>query len=87
MDEVVNLVAKKVNLPEDKAREAVNTVIGFLKDKLPAPLASHLDGVLHTGGSTSAPGTGIPGAATGSGDMLGGAIQGIEGMFGGGKKE
>lgn len=72
MDEVVNMVAKKVNLPADKAREAVDTVIGFLKDKLPAPIGGQIDGLLHGGGG-------------GSGDMLGGAVQGIEGMFG--KKE
>lgn len=85
MDELVKMVAQKVNLPEDKAREAVNTVIGFLKDKLPAPIGGHLDGILNSGGSPSGAGTGTGGA--GSGDMLGGAIQGIEGMFGGGKKE
>ncbi len=73
MDEIVNMVAQKVNLPPDKAREAVDTVLGFLKEKLPAPIAGQIDGLLHGGG------------AGGSGDMLGGAMQGLGDMFG--KKE
>ena len=54
MDELVNMVAQKVNIPPDKAREAVNTVVGFLRDKLPAPIAGHLDGLLHGGGAATA---------------------------------
>jgi uncharacterized protein YggU (UPF0235/DUF167 family) len=40
MDELVRLVAKKTKLPEAQAKVAVETVIGFLKSKLPAPVAS-----------------------------------------------
>jgi len=43
MDELVNLVAQKTGLAPDKARTAVDTVMGFLKTRLPAPLASQLD--------------------------------------------
>ncbi len=52
MDELVKLVAQKTGLPEDKAKVAVETVVGFLKQKLPAPIASQIDGVL--GGSAPA---------------------------------
>ncbi|MBL8157575.1 MAG: hypothetical protein JNM70_25690, partial [Anaerolineae bacterium] len=34
----------------DTAKTAVTTVIGFLKDKLPAPLASQLDGLTGSSG-------------------------------------
>jgi len=51
MDELVKLVTKKTGLPEAQARQAVETVIGYLKSKLPAPIASQIDGVL--GGGTS----------------------------------
>ena len=51
MDELVKLVTKKTGLPEAQARQAVETVIGYLKGKLPAPIASQIDGVL--GGGTS----------------------------------
>ena len=41
MDELVRQVAEKVGVSEDKARVAVETVVNFLKEKLPAPLAAH----------------------------------------------
>ena len=52
MDELVKLVAQKTGLPQDQAKVAVETVIGFLKQKLPAPVAAQIDGVL--GGSGAA---------------------------------
>lgn len=51
MDELIKLVADKTGIPADTAKTAVTTVIGFLKDKLPAPLASQLDGL--TGNSST----------------------------------
>lgn len=67
MDELVKLVSQKTGLSDDKARVAVETVVGFLKDKLPAPIAAQLDSVL-----------GGEGGASG----LGGIAQGLGGMFG-----
>ncbi len=49
MDELVKLVAQKTGLSQDQAKLAVETVVGFLKQKLPAPIAGQIDGVL--GGS------------------------------------
>lgn len=46
MDELVRQVAEKVGISEDKARVAVETVVNFLKAKLPAPLAAHVDTAL-----------------------------------------
>jgi hypothetical protein len=43
MDEMINAVAGKTGLSPDQSRAAVESVIGFLKEKLPAPLASALD--------------------------------------------
>lgn len=57
MDELVKQVAAKTGISEDQARSAVNTVIGFLKDRLPAPLAGQLDNVV-SGGGTAAGGLG-----------------------------
>ena len=37
MDELIKLVSEKTGLPEATARVAVETVLGFLKDRLPAP--------------------------------------------------
>ncbi len=50
MDELVKLVTQKTGLSEAQARQAVDTVIGYLKDKLPAPVASQIDGLLKGGG-------------------------------------
>jgi hypothetical protein len=46
MDKLVSLVAEKVGISEDMARTAVETVVNFLKDKLPAPVAGQIDRVL-----------------------------------------
>jgi hypothetical protein len=46
VDELVKLVSQKVGIPEAQAKAAVETVIGFLKQKLPAPLAGQIDAVL-----------------------------------------
>jgi hypothetical protein len=57
MDELIKQVTAKTGISEDQARTAVNTVIGFLKDKLPAPIAGQLDNVV-SGGSSAAGGLG-----------------------------
>jgi uncharacterized protein (DUF2267 family) len=49
MDELVKLVSKKVGISENQAKQAVETVMGFLKDKLPAPIASQVETALSGG--------------------------------------
>ena len=51
MDELVKLVVKKTGISEDLARKAVDTVLDYLKDKLPAPVAGRLDDILEGGGA------------------------------------
>ena len=46
MDELIKKVAERTGLGEDKARTAVDTVIGFLKEKLPAPIGGQIDNVV-----------------------------------------
>jgi hypothetical protein len=62
MDELIKLVAKKSGISNEQAKTAVETVIGFLKQKLPAPIAAQIDGVL--GGS-------MPDVSKGLGGLLG----------------
>ncbi len=65
MDELIKLVSQKTGLPQDKAKLAVETVLNFLKQKLPAAVAGEIDGAL-AGGS-------LPGDITkGLGNLLGG---------------
>ena len=54
---------------------AVETTVGFLKERLPAPIAGQVDGAL--GGAAGA----VGGLAGKAGDVLGG----LGGMFGGKK--
>lgn len=46
MDELVKAVSEKTGLPEAQAQKAAEAVLDFLKEKLPAPLASQLDNLL-----------------------------------------
>lgn len=53
MDQVVKMVQERAGIDEGQARTAVDTVVGFLKDRLPAPVASQIDGVISGGGEGS----------------------------------
>jgi hypothetical protein len=46
MDELVKLVVQKTGLPEATAHTAVQTVIDFIKKRLPEPLAGQVDAVI-----------------------------------------
>ena len=46
MDELIKQVATKTGISEEQARTAVTTVLGFIKNKLPAPIAGQIDGAL-----------------------------------------
>ncbi len=49
MDELIKQVTQKVGISEEQAKQAVETVIKFLQDKLPSPLAEQVEGVLSGG--------------------------------------
>lgn len=46
MDELIKMVTEKVGISETQAKQAVDVVLGFLKDKLPEPFGSQIDAVL-----------------------------------------
>ena len=77
MEELIRQVAERTGISEAQAQTAVITVLGFLKGRLPEPLAGHLDGFL--GGGASGAEGGLGGAA---GDVLGG----LGGLLGGNKE-
>ena len=64
MEELVQLVSDKTGLPGDKAKIAVQTVIGYLKKNLPAPVAGQIDRALSGGAD-------VEGLAKGLGGVLG----------------
>jgi len=51
MNELIGNLTQRVGLSEDQARNAAQTVIEFLKQRLPSGIAGQLDGVLGSGGS------------------------------------
>jgi hypothetical protein len=53
MDELVKALSEKTGLPEDKARLAADTVVNFIKSKLPQSIAGQVDGALTGQGSGS----------------------------------
>ncbi len=67
MDELIELVSQKTGLSKEMSKTAVDVVIGFLKDKLPEPIAGRIDDVLSGG-------TGLGG--------LGDLAQGLGGILG-----
>jgi hypothetical protein len=75
MDQLIKQVVERTGISEDQARTAVQTVLGFVKDRLPAPIASQVESVV---GGGAGGGEGLAGKA---GDVLGG----LGGMFGGNK--
>ena len=68
MDELIKRITEQTGISEEQARSAVNTVSGFLKEKLPAPLAGQVDNVLSGSGGMS--------------DKLGDAASKLGGIFG-----
>ncbi len=61
MEELVKQIVSKTGISEDQARSAANTVIGFLKGKLPESIGGHLDSAL--GSAAGALGGVDPGSA------------------------
>ncbi|MGH2575071.1 MAG: hypothetical protein ACRDFC_05150 [Ignavibacteria bacterium] len=54
MEQIIKLVAEKTGISAEQAKSAVDTVVGFLKDKLPAPVAGQIDSILGGGGLADA---------------------------------
>ena len=64
VDELIKMVSQKTGLSEEMAKTAVETVVGYLKNTLPAPIGGQIDSLL--GGTGQAEGAG------GLGKTLGG---------------
>ena len=46
MNELVTQLTQRFGLSPDQAREAIQIVFGYVKGRLPAPIASEIDGLL-----------------------------------------
>lgn len=72
MNEVVKMVSQKTGLDEAKAKQAVDAVLGFLRTKLPAPIASQVEGAITGDGQSKGAMGGIGNVAKNLGGMMGG---------------
>ena len=66
MQELINQVAQRTGIPAEKAQTAVDTVVGYLKQRLPDQMSSQLDNIV----------------AGKEGGGLGDAARNLGGMFG-----
>ncbi len=72
MDELVSRVSQKTGLSLEQAKSAAESVLEFLKTKLPAPIADNLNSILSGGAIAAEGGSGMLGsAATQLGNMFG----------------
>ena len=79
MDELIKLVSEKANISAEQAKQAVESVLAFIKDKLPSPIGEQVTNLLSGAG-------GLLGQAGGSlGDVAGQAGDVLGGLFGGKK--
>jgi hypothetical protein len=69
MENVIKMVSEKAGISETQATTAVQTVLSFLKDKMPGGIGAQVESFIN-GGSGS------------MGDMAGGLKDKIGGMFG-----
>jgi hypothetical protein len=81
VEELVRQITERTGISEAQASTAVETVLGFLRNRLPASLAGQLDSLV--GG-----GAGVAGDLAGTaGDVAGNVLGGLGGMLGGGGKK
>lgn len=51
MEDLIKQVSERAGISEEQARSAVETIAGFLKERVPAPYNSYVDSFLGAGGS------------------------------------
>jgi hypothetical protein len=71
MEQLIALVAEKAGIDQEQAKSAVTTVMGFLKQKLPAGMAGQLDKLASGDGGEE-----------GEGDAMDTIKKGLGGLFG-----
>lgn len=68
MDELIKQVTAKTDISEEQARAAVNTVLDFVKARLPAPIAGQIENAM------SGEGGGIGGSVGDMASKVGGLL-------------
>lgn len=80
MDELLKKIEDMTGLGEDKAKQVIDTVLDFVGDQLPAPLAAQVKGFLDADGDDDE----AAGGDTGGGmvDKAKDALGGLGGLLG-----
>ena len=79
MDDLIKTIQEKTGLPVDKAQDVIETVVGFIADKLPGPIGDQVKGFLGgDGGNGGGEGEGLM-------DKAKDALGGLGGLLGGDK--
>jgi hypothetical protein len=76
MDDLIKMITEKTGISMDQAKGAIETVMGFIGDKLPGPIADQVKGLIGGG----------EGGDAGGGDVMDKAKDALGGFFGGGDK-
>ncbi len=79
MDDLIKQITDKVGINADQAKGAIQTVMGFIGDKLPSPIASQVNKLL---GADDDNGDG--GDGDGDGGLMDKAKDALGGLLGGG---
>jgi uncharacterized protein (DUF2267 family) len=82
MDELIKLVSSKVGISEEQARQAVQTVIGYVKDQLPAPIATQVEAFLGGSGEGADSESPVDLGSLAQDVDLGSLTQGLGGLLG-----
>jgi uncharacterized protein (DUF2267 family) len=53
MDELIKQISQKTGISAEQARQAVESVMAFLKDRLPAPIAAQVTNLLSGAGNVA----------------------------------
>jgi hypothetical protein len=72
IDELVQQIATRANIPPDKAMQAARTAIEFLDDRLPPPVRGNLEKLVSQGGQPGGQGGGLGDVAGKLGGLFGG---------------
>lgn len=83
MDELIKTIQEKTGLPVDKAQDIIETVVGFVADKLPGPIGDQVKNFL--GGDDDGGGSADAGDGEGLMDKAKDALGGLGGLLGGDK--
>ena len=56
MQDLINLIVQTVGITEDQAKKTIDTVLGYTRRQLPAPIAAQVDTFIANGGAMMIPG-------------------------------